>query len=266
MNTILLFCKIVKYRFRALIEYPGAFFTGIIAQWLSYGIEMAMLFLIVWSFGALAGWVPDEVIFSYALWLLCYALAASFTFNLCRSFPQIAINGTLDEAFIRPMPPLAYLFATTYNLGYISHLIITIAALAFSITRLNLDWSVFQWFWLIILIITGAFIQGCMMLICDMPAIKTRSLSPAGTLYWDVNWLFIKYPISIYPRPLQLIFTSILPFGFIGFYPVQVLLGKQEGILPQIMIWMSPVVAVILIFITAAFWRGITRRYESAGT
>jgi len=265
-HTILLFGKIVKYRFTALIEYPGAYFAGIIAQWFSYGIRMALLFLVVWNFGSLAGWLPDEVIFLYALWLLSYALAASFTFNLCRGFSQMAINGTMDEALIRPMSPLAYLFATTYNLGYISHVILTVAALVLSITRLGIVWSVFQWIWLIVTIVTGAVIQGCMMLICDMPAMRTRSESPTGVFFWDINFWFLQYPISIYPKPLILLFTSVLPFGFINFYPIQVLLGKQEGILPQIMIWLSPVVAAVLLFVTGLCWRGLTRRYESAGT
>lgn len=266
MHTIRLFCKIVKYRFRALIEYPGAFFGGIFAQWVSYGVEMAMIFLMVWNFGALAGWIPAEVIFMYALWLLSYALGASFTFNICRSFSQMAINGTLDEAFVRPMPPFAYLLATTYNLGYISHVTLTCAALAFSIVRLDVAWTALHWGWLVILVIAGAVIQGCMMLICEMPALRTRSQSPAGMFFWEVNWWFSRYPVTIYPRPVQIIFTSVLPFGFIGFYPVQVLLGKQEGVFAQITIWLSPAVAAALIFITALCWRGLTRRYESAGT
>jgi ABC-2 type transport system permease protein len=266
MHTIKLFIKIVKYRFHALIEYPGAFIGGITAQWLSYGIEMIMLFLMVWNFGALAGWLPDEVIFIYALWLLSYALGASFTFNICRAFPQMAINGTLDEAFTRPMPPFAYLLATTFNLGYISHVTITVAALVFSIARLDVSWTAFQWMWLIILIIAGAAIQGCMMLICDMPALRTRSQSPAGMFFWEVNWSFARYPISIYPRPIQLVFTSVLPFGFISFYPAQVLLGKQEGIFAQAAIWLSPVTAALLMTVTALCWQGVTRRYESAGT
>jgi ABC-2 type transport system permease protein len=261
-----LFCKIVKYRFRALIEYPGSFIAGIIAQWINFGTQMAMIFLMVWNFGTLAGWLPEEVIFVYAIWLLSYAIGASFTFNVCKSFPQMAINGTLDETLVRPMPSFAYLIAANYNLGYISHVIITAAALTFSILRLNAAWTVFHWLWLALIIIAGAVIQGCMMLICDMPALRTRSQSPTGMLYWNVNWWFSRYPIIIYPRPLQWLFTTVLPFGFISFYPVQVLLGKQEGIFAQVTIWMSPAVAVLLIFITALCWRGVTRRYESAGT
>jgi len=266
MHTILLCLKIIKYRFHALIEYPGSFFAGIVAQWASYGIDMILIFLMVWNFGTLAGWTPDEVILLYALWLLSYAIGASFTFNMCRDFPNMAINGTLDEAFIRPVSPMAYLIAANFNLGYISHITITTAALVFCLIRMNVVWSVFQWIWLIILIVAGAVVQGCMMLICDMPALRTRSMSPTGIFYWDINFWVVRYPINIYPRPIQLIFTSILPFGFISFYPVQVLLGKHEGILPHIMIWLSPLVAAALLFITIICWRGITRRYESAGT
>jgi ABC-2 type transport system permease protein len=225
MQTITIFLKIIKFRFHALIEYPGAFLGGVIAQWVSYGIQMIMLFLIVWNFGTLAGWTPDEVIFLYALWLLSYAIGASFTFNLCRSFPQMAIDGTLDEAYTRPMPPFFYLVATTFNLGYISHVTLTVAALIFSIIRLDVFWTIMQWGWLIVLIIASAVIQSCLMLICDMPALRTRSQSPTGTFFWELNWQFARYPLSIYPRPLQLIFTSVLPIGFISYYPVQILLA-----------------------------------------
>jgi ABC-2 type transport system permease protein len=116
------------------------------------------------------------------------------------------------------------------------------------------------------LVLMGAIIQGCTMLLCDMPALRTRSQSPIGMFYWEVNWRFLEYPINIYPRPIQLIFTSILPFGFISFYPVQVLLGKQEGILPQITMWLSPVVALLLVLLTALCWQKIMHRYESTGT
>jgi len=266
VKTVKMFAKIVRYRFSALVEYPGSFLAGVVAQWLNYGIQMLMTFLMVWNFGTLAGFLPEEVIFVYAIWLLSYAIGASFTFNVCRSFPQMAIDGTLDEAFVRPMPPFAYLLATNYNLAYISHVTITLAALIISISRLGITWTALQWVWLVILVIAGAVIQGCMMLICDMPALRTRSQSPTGMFYWEINWHFMRYPINIYPRPFQLIFTSILPFGFISFYPVQALLGKQEGILPVVMVWMSPVAAGLLILITAVCWHRVTNRYESAGT
>ena len=265
MYSLRLFCKIVKYRFLATIEYPGSYVAGILAQWLSYGVEMFVLFLMVWNFGALAGWMPAEVIFMYALWLLCYSLGASFVYNIYMSFRQMAVEGTMDEALVRPMPPFAYLLATHFNVGYISHITLTIVALAWSIIQLGLIWSAGQWIWLLVLIISGAVINACMMLITEMPALRTRSRSPTNMLFWGV-WPFMRYPFSIFPRPIQFIFVTVLPYGFISFYPVQVLLGKQDGIFAGVAMWLSPLVAALLLGITALCWRSVSRRYESAGT
>jgi len=265
MHTLRVFFTVVKHLYRAKFEYPGSFIGGIVAQWFSYGISMVMLVLMVWNFGALGGWQPVEVLFMYAVWLLAYALGASFTFNMTRSFPQMSINGTLDEAYTRPMPPFLYLMATHFNVGYISHIILTTAALGFSIVQLGISWTVLQWLWLVAIIICGAIISGCLMLILEMPGIRTRSRSPTAMFYWQV-WNFTQYPITIFPRAIVLAFTTVLPFGFMSFYPIQVLLGKADGIAPRITMWLSPVVAILLVGVTALCWRILSSKYESAGT
>jgi len=255
----------MKHLYKAKFEYPGSFISGIIAQWLSYGVTMVMLVLMVWNFGALAGWQPVEILFMYAVWLLAYALGASFTFNMVRNFSQMSINGTLDEAYVRPMPPFLYLMATHFNVGYISHILITIAALVFSIIQLGISWTVLQWLWLVVIIVCGAIVSGCLMLILEMPGLRTRSSSPIAMFYWQ-TWSFAQYPITIFPRAIVLAFTTVLPFGFMSFYPVQVLLGIEDGIFPRVTMWLSPVVAALLIGITALCWRACSNNYESAGT
>jgi len=265
MYTLRLFCKTIKCRFLALTEYPGAYIAGMTAQWTSYSVDMIMLFLIVWNFGSLAGWIPDEIIFIYAIWLMTYAIGASFTYNVCMQFPQMAISGTLDEAYIRPVRPLIYLIASNFNLGYISHLVLTTCALGFSIARLGLSWAYWQWGWLLIIILAGSIIQGCMFLIFHMPGLRTYTRSPIATVF-NEGRQFTQYPITIYPKPLQLIFMSVLPFAFVNFYPAQVLLGKYDGLLPRVNMWLSPIVSILVIGITMICWKFVTSRYESAGT
>lgn len=265
--SLRLFFQIVKYKFLARIEYPGSFAAGIVTQWIAYGVEMLILFLMVWNFGSLVGWLPAEIIFMYAAWLLSYAIGASFVFNIVINLHRMAIDGAMDEALTRPMRPLAYLIAAHYNLGYISHVLITVAALAWSIGQLGLAqyWTALHWLWLVIMIIAGAVINGCMMLICEMPALRLRSQSPVRALFWE-SWTMMRYPITIYPRPLQFVFTVVLPYGFVSFYPMQVLLGRTDGLLPGVTMWLSPFVAILLIGITGICWRKVSAGYESAGT
>jgi ABC-2 type transport system permease protein len=226
---------------------------------------MFMMYLMIWNFGALAGWQPVEILFLYSVQLMSYAIGASFTFNVSRRFHDMAISGTIDEAFIRPMPSLFYLMAADYNLGYISHISLTAVVLGFATAQLGLAWTAFQWTWFFIMIISGAVIQGCMMLICDMPALRTRSKSPTRMFFWEGS-RFADYPISIYPTAIQFIFVTVLPFAFVSFYPVQILLGKSDGLFSDVAMWLSPMVSALLIGITSLLWRRIISRYESAGT
>ena len=265
MRTIKLLFKVIKYQFFAELEYPGAYMAGIIAQWLLYGVQMAVLVLTIWNFGNLAGYYPVEVVFLFAVWLLTYALAATFTYNICRNFDQMVISGTMDEALVRPMPPFLYLLATNVNVGYISHITLTTAVLGVSIWSLGLVWSVFEWLWLFVMLVAGSVITGCIMLIVNFPAMRTRSRSPFSPLFWETR-VFTQYPINIYPGILQFIFTAVIPLAFINFYPAQVLLGRQDGLWTPVTMWLSPAVAALLVGITAFFWRRMSKFYESAGT
>ena len=265
MYSLKLFAKIVKYRFLAQIEYPGSYLLGIVFQWLSYGTWMFMLFLMIWNFGMLAGWLPAQAVFMYASWLLSYAIGAAFTFNICRSFSQMAIDGTMDEALVRPVRPFLYLLATNFNLGYISHASLALAAVVWAYFQLALQWTFLHYLWFVVMIISGAIVQACMMLLCEMPGLRLRARAPTNVLFWEV-WSFLQYPITIFPRAIQFIFATILPYSFISFYPVQVLLGKQDGLFAAWFMWLSPVVAVMLVCITALNWRRTSKYYESAGT
>lgn len=57
---------------------------------------------------------------------------------------------------------------------------------------------------------------------------------------------FAKYPINIFPAVFQVLFTVVIPFGFIGYYPAMYLLGKTKMCVPM---WL---LAVTLLFALAS--------------
>ncbi len=265
MYLMKLFFRIVKLRFLSLIEYPGSYVMGILAQWLSYGIEAVLIVLTVSRFGALAGWSPDEVIFLYAVWLLTYAIGASFTFNITRDLANLTINGTLDESLTRPVPSMFFLIATNFNLGYVSHMTLSLGVLIYAASRLSPHWGAGQWAWLVALVISGSTVTGCMMLLLNLPALRLKARSPLSVFFWEGR-RFAQYPLAIYPRPLQALFASALPFGFIGYYPLLGLMGKTDVVFGQTLTYLSPVIAVGLVALTVVCWNHAIKRYESAGT
>ena len=64
-----------KLNARKLWEFRISFFSGVIAQAISYGSEFLILWIMIDKFKSLNGWNSYEILFLYALSLLSYALA-----------------------------------------------------------------------------------------------------------------------------------------------------------------------------------------------
>lgn len=265
MYKLKLFARIVKLRFLAKIEYPLAYLMGIAAQWFAYGTEVILAMIMVSTFGALNDWLPMEIVMLYGLWLVTYAIGAAFVFNTVNQMPQMAISGMMDEALVKPIPPLFFLIATNFNVGYISHLLLGSGVIAWSYLELGLGWHIGQWLWFVVLILSGAAIMGATMFIFALPALKLRARSPLSTVYFEGR-SFSKYPLSIYPKVIQFFLTCLLPYGFTAYYPMMALLGKSDPWTGRGLVFLSPGVAVALVWLAGYCWRRTISKYESAGT
>ena len=73
--------------------------------------------------------------------------------------------------------------------------------------------------------------------------------------------------MHIYQEWLVSLFTFIIPMAFINYYPALYLLDKPDPFgLPPFMPFLSPIVAVISLWLSLAFWRLGVRHYQSTGT
>ena len=78
---------------------------------------------------------------------------------------------------------------------------------------------------------------------------------------------FTNYPITIYPKAIQILLTFILPFAFINFYPASLLLGKAvpEGF-PAVLPYLTPVVGIICFTLSVLLWNWGLKHYKSTGS
>jgi ABC-2 type transport system permease protein len=78
------------------------------------------------------------------------------------------------------------------------------------------------------------------------------------------------YPLTMYPKWFQIIFTFVLPLGFITFYPVRGLLDIAADsafpVAPDLILW-APLAALAYYLIARAVFNfGLKHKYESAGS
>lgn len=73
---------------------------------------------------------------------------------------------------------------------------------------------------------------------------------------------FAKYPMNLFPYIVRFVFTYILPFGFVGYYPAAYLIGKTDD-------WILaglPLTAIMISILASVFWRLGLSGYSGTGS
>ena len=261
-----LYMEFIKIRLKSMVEYRAeTLWTGI-AQAAGYFAEFAVIWVMISKFGTIGAWNPYEIMLLYALNLFTYALAGSFFYRTSNSLPDRIRTGTFDEVITRPTNPLLYLTCSGFLYGYFSHMIVSIVIMSICFYNLAITITFSKIVFLIIALIGGALIQSSIFMFVAVPSFWIVKNDAISSLLWSGRD-FIKYPISIYNKAIQVILTLILPFAFINFYPAQFLLSKNDFLMfHPIFQFLAPAVGGILFFCAYRFWLCGIKHYNSSGS
>src|SRR5690606_31462134 len=141
----------------------GDFILSIFAQIVAYAGDYIVIWLFIKKFNTIAGWTWPEIAFLYSLGLISYALGASFSFVQMRDLETQVKQGTFDSLLIKPINPYFYLVSRGFNLGYIAHISVSGFVLIWAINALDMTWTLSDYLYLILVIISGAMIQAAIL-------------------------------------------------------------------------------------------------------
>ena len=251
---------------RAFVAYRVSFVMNFFAQGLNYAVDFVLMWIMITAFDDMHGWNAFEVMLLYAVSLTAYAFGGAFFFFVRYSLRTDIPSGAFDDVLLKPMNILPYLVMKNINLGYITHLTLSITMLCVCVTNLGIPVNVATVLYLIYTIACGALIFGAMFLLITGPLFlmtKEASLSNFLFFFRESSW----YPLSIFPRFLQIIMIVVFPFGMINFFPVQPLLGKQDYLMfGENVIWFIPVFTAAFYTLAVWFFNFCVKRYKSTGS
>jgi ABC-2 type transport system permease protein len=251
-----------KMRVAAQISYNRwSYISMFFAQMFSYFGMFVVIWVTMRAFQAVQGWSIYEVMILYALDLMAYACSQAFVIPLWR-MDELVLRGGLDDYLIRPLPPLVHLIARNFNVGYLSHLTISLAALLFSYAQLSLSWGIAHWLLVFVTVVGGSMILAALTIIPASFAFWWGKESVSDLIRYGARQ-FTRYPITIYPAAIRAALTFIIPVAFVNYYPALSLLGKAP-----LYLWplVTLVVGLALIMLSLVVWRAGLRRYSSSGT
>lgn len=255
----------LKFRWKEQTTHRASFILLAVCQFLSYAAEFALMWVMVTAFGSIGGWAGPEVMVLYGMNLAAYALSGFFFFGLFHDVTQDIHTGALDDAMVKPMHPMLFIACRIFQWGYVSHLTLGLICVIAGVAMLGLSLSVWQVLFLIVSLLAGGMIYGCLFLVSSGVCFFSTKVEYFTQLLFygrDVAY----YPLSIFPKLYQVLMTFFLPYAFINFFPAQVLLGKQDLMgLPGAALWLSPLIGVVALAIGVWFFNFGLRHYKSTG-
>lgn len=264
MRYIKLFFLFLKLDFVSSVMYRGAFWINSFAITVSYLVQYLILWLIVSRFGSVGGWLPEEILLLFALDLFSYSIAGTFCIKTFGDFPELIRKGQLDETLTKPFSPLILLMTRGVNTGYVNQIFVSTIVLVFGLSQLNLHLSISSILLLITFVIGGGLLMTGIYILLALPAIWWINTDLLFLLF-NLRG-FMKYPINIYPGFLQFVFTFILPFAFINFYPAATFLGKQGALISTNFALLTPIVGVLVFGLAWGLFEVSIKNYTSTGS
>ncbi len=74
-----------------------------------------------------------------------------------------------------------------------------------------------------------------------------------------------QFPMSIYPSPMRLLFTFLVPLAGVVYYPAVTFLGKTS-VAPLVLGWIGPAGGLAFLAVSLLVFRAVERSYVSTGS
>lgn len=255
-----LYFKALKMHLMSELEYKSSFIMSCISQTLSF---FSYLLVIVSLFGRFA--LIDT--FSLNEVLLCFAIIRfGFTFNetFARGidkFDRLIVKGNFDLILLRPKNIILQILISEADFVKLSRLIEIVLILIYALIKLNVELTFTKVTTLILMLLSSiAIFFGIFLLAAAYCFITIQGLE-VRNIFTNGGKEMAQYPISIFNKPFVIIFTVLIPYAFINYYPLLFFLGRTNNLLYAF----SPLIVFIyLIPCFIAFNLGV-KKYTSVG-
>lgn len=255
-----------KHIMKAWFQYKVDAVLRSLAVFLREATGIFVIYFTLLKFDNLNGWNIYEMLFLVSLLFVTYGILILF-FTGLRDFGHTVRTGNFDRFILRPRGLLFQLiFCNADWFAAIGHGGLGIVLFVISAGKVGINWDVTTVVYYLLAIIGGVLIQGAIFLFLatlNIYLLETRSIKE---LFYFNAREFAGYPISIFSKGIQAIMIYVVPFAFVNFFPAQYLLRKPDMMqYPEIFMYLTPTIGVVMYMLAYGFWRFSVKYYKSSG-
>ena len=226
---------------------------------LGFNILFPLVTILIYRAGAsFPGWDFYEVLLMQSVFTMSNGLACIMFSGVLWTTMQHIREGSFEIVLLRPVNPLLFLIVTNFDAGSAGLIIGGAALFGFSVSQTGIvSIAVIPQF--LLLFAAGFAVMAGMQMIMAATSFKWVGNSRIPEIF-DSIMTFGKYPVTIFPKAVQVIAAFVIPVAMIGFFPASALLGRLD---PIALIAVVPCV----LFMLFGFWlyQYMVRLYEGVG-
>ena len=256
-----LFIQSIKLSIKSQIEYKGSFILNGISQLFIFFTYYFMIVALFSKFNNIKGFTVYEVLLCFSIIQFGYSITETF-FRGIDKFEDLIINGSLDRFLVRPRGILFQTLCSDVDFIKIFRVIQSVIVLIISLINLDIVWNINKVIVLILCLISSILIFFGLFVLTSSYCFITLQGLEVKNVFTDGGKYMAQYPIGIYRKGIVFIFTFIIPYAFINYYPLLYFLNKTNNTLYMF----SPL--LVLIFLVPCLWSfkiGL-KHYNSAGS
>lgn len=266
MTTAVLCWALITASIRGQMQYRLNFLIDVAFGLVFQSIGFVFIWIVLGQFQEIGGWTLNEVTLLYGMRLASHGFWL-LSFSRLFSIDQIVQQGEYDRMLLRPMPAMLQLMFSSFRITVVGDVIGGLLLLTVALSIVEIDWTIAKVVFLITTLIGGAMLDGAFQLGSASLTFRFLDSWPARLMFDTVFTQFGGYPLTILDRTARSFLTFVLPLAFMAWVPATVLLERTEELpFPAHLAWGSPVVGVVLFWVSVSLFRRESRHYHSAGS
>ncbi|MBT2453097.1 ABC-2 family transporter protein [Streptomyces sp. ISL-43] len=249
-----------RMNFRSHLVHPGEVLLANVGA-LVQAVAGAVVFMLALSAsGGIHGWTLAQWAALTGFTTMARALWNTVFYGTL-DIPEMVRSGELDHYLVRPTSPLVLILFSKVDTDVWVEIVIGAGMLGSAVYVSGADISGPVLIFIPLALISAGLVFAAMHLAVTALSFWLRQDAMLSMLIWRLD-SFAQLPMSFYPKWLMAVFSSVVPFAFVGYYPCLYVLGKTDSLF----VWILPVVGPLLFIPAVLLWRRGIDRYSSTGS
>jgi len=247
---------------KSKMSYRTDFFVSTLGMLFTNISGMAAFWILFQNFPEIKGWHYYEILFLYGYSLIALTPVQCF-FDNNWNLMEALYTGNFIKYCFRPINIFFYFISEVFDIKGLGQFVFGIGTLIYSWNKLAVP-------------VTVGTVSGCVFGIISASLFMVAVMNFAAAMsFWMEGGTsavmilmfqfkdYARYPITIFNKVFQFVFTVMIPIGFMAYYPSLYVIRPQEA---SWLTYLTPVYGVLFVYASYRVWMKGARRYSGTGS